>query len=158
MPTSNSEAQNIAAIMNEYLDATSARELTEKLEREVGRHTENDSLKVSLEMLKALYSQKNKKYLPINFILLSLYLVVAIHIAVVFINAISFFVLPFKYPLYIWMPLNSFILTVSFARDVCPLTRLENKLRRSLNMPEIRGFIGHYIRNLKLIFTSPDPL
>ena len=57
----------------------------------------------------------------------------------------AFFLLPFIYPLWVWMPLNSFILTVTFTREVCPLTRLENYLRTSLGIPRIGGFIGHYL-------------
>ena len=57
----------------------------------------------------------------------------------------DFFLLPFIYPLWVWMPLNSFILTVTFTREVCPLTRLENYLRTSLGMSRIGGFIGHYM-------------
>ena len=64
---------------------------------------------------------------------------------VVVINISAFFVLPFLYPLWMWVPVNSFILTVTFTREVCPLTRLENYLRTSLGMRRIGGFIGHYI-------------
>ena len=61
MPTSNNEALNIVEILDEYLDEEQARELTARLEQEIGQKTENDSLKVSLEMLKALYERKPKR-------------------------------------------------------------------------------------------------
>ena len=52
MPTSVQEANSIVEIMDDFLDADDARELTARLEQEIGQHTDNDSLKVSLEMLR----------------------------------------------------------------------------------------------------------
>ena len=49
MPTSQQEAFGIVEILDEYLDEDQARELTARLEQEIGRKTDNDSLKVSLE-------------------------------------------------------------------------------------------------------------
>ena len=142
MPTSQQEAFSIVEILDEYLDEGQARELTARLEQEIGQKTDNDSLKVSLEMLKALYSNKPKRIDQLKKLLL--YLVAVFHMFVIAVNVSAFFVLPFLYPLWVWMPLNSFILTVTFTREICPLTRLENKLRTSLGMNRIGGFIGHY--------------
>lgn len=72
-------------------------------------------------------------------------LLVFIHIIVVLCNVAAFFVLPFSEPWYVALPLCSFLLLLSFSRDQCPLTRLENKLRRKLGLTPIRGFIGHYL-------------
>ena len=58
MPTSVQEANSIVEIMDDFLDADDARELTARLEQEIGQHTDNDSLKVSLEMLRELYKDK----------------------------------------------------------------------------------------------------
>jgi len=55
MPTSVSEAKRIQGIMNDFLTLDEAREITQRLHSEVGENTTNDSLKVSLEMLKRLY-------------------------------------------------------------------------------------------------------
>ena len=142
MPTSQQEAFSIVEILDEYLDEGQARELTARLEQEIGQKTDNDSLKVSLEMLKALYSKKPMRIDQLKKLLL--YLVAVFHMFVIAVNVSAFFVLPFLYPLWVWMPLNSFILTVTFTREICPLTRLENKLRTSLGMNRIGGFIGHY--------------
>ena len=142
MPTSQQEAFSIVEILDEYLDEGQARELTARLEQEIGQKTDNDSLKVSLEMLKALYSKKPMRRDQLKKLLL--YLVAVFHMFVIAVNVSAFFVLPFLYPLWVWMPLNSFILTVTFTREICPLTRLENKLRTSLGMNRIGGFIGHY--------------
>ena len=57
MPTSASEAHKIASIINEYIGPKVAKELTSRLDEEVGRESSNDSLKVSLQMLKALYNK-----------------------------------------------------------------------------------------------------
>ena len=142
MPTSEQEAFSIVEILDEYLDEGQARELTARLEQEIGQKTDNDSLKVSLEMLKALYSKNPKRIDYLKKALLSL--VVLFHMFVITVNIAAFFILPFLYDLWIWMPINSFILTVTFTREICPLTRLENKLRTSLGMSRIGGFIGHY--------------
>jgi len=96
-------------------------------------------------MLKTLYDpppkvKKIDKVWPY-----ALYALVAGHMLVILINMMAFFVLPFTYPVYIWIPLNSFILITIFSRSLCPLTRLENYLRVHVGKPTIGGFIGHYI-------------
>jgi hypothetical protein len=143
MPTSQEEAFSIVEILDEYLDENQARELTARLEQEIGQKTDNDSLKVSLTMLKALYSKRPKKidYLKKGL----LYSVILFHAFVIMVNILAFFILPFYYPLWVWMPLNSFILTVTFTREICPLTRVENYIRTSLGMSRIGGFLGHYL-------------
>ncbi len=153
MPTSQQEAFSIVEILDEYLDEEKARELTARLEQEIGQKTDNDSLKVSLEMLKALYSKKPKRIDDVKKVLL--YLLIGFHAFVILVNIAAFFILPFLYDLWIWMPLNSFILTVTFTREICPLTRLENKLRTSLGMNRIGGFIGHYfVKPIKKIINK----
>ena len=145
MPTSVEEANSIMEIMDDFLDADDARELTARLEHEVGRGTDNGSLKTSLEMLKELYKDRTGSRKKDLLKKMSLYSVITFHYFVVTVNIVAFFVLPFLYPLLVWMPLNSFILTVTFTREICPLTRLENYIRTSLDMPRIGGFLGHYL-------------
>ena len=55
MPTSNDEARQIVSIINEFIDVPTAKTLTQRLHDEVGQHTDNESLAVSLRMLKDLY-------------------------------------------------------------------------------------------------------
>ena len=56
------------------------------------------------------------------------------------------FVLPFMAPWYISLPLMTWVFNLTFTRMVdCPMTKLENKLRRELGMREIKFFVGHYI-------------
>jgi hypothetical protein len=153
MPTSTTEANSIVEILDEYLDTDQARELTARLEQEIGQNTDNDSLKVSLEMLKALYERKPPK--KDHFKKLALYSVITFHTFVILVNIAAFFILPFLYPLLVWMPINSFILTVIFTRELCPFTRLENYIRTSLGMPRVGGFIGHYlVRSFKKLIKN----
>jgi hypothetical protein len=70
---------------------------------------------------------------------------VLIHIGIVVLNAVSFFVLPFKEPWYVAVPCVSVIFFLTFNRGTCPLTSLENFFRKKLGLPQIRGFVGHYI-------------
>lgn len=75
-----------------------------------------------------------------------LVVVVVAHILVVIGNSVSFFILPFMVEWYIALPLNSFILWVTFSPGTsCPLTKLENKIRKRLELEPIRGFIKHYL-------------
>ena len=58
MPTSNDEARKIVSIMNEYLSDSDAQSITRRLDEEVGQASDKDSLKVSLQMLRALYEDR----------------------------------------------------------------------------------------------------
>jgi len=55
MPTSDSEARKIQEIIDDFLTSNQAREITQRLDQEVGQNTDNQSLKVSLTMLRKLY-------------------------------------------------------------------------------------------------------
>jgi hypothetical protein len=55
MPTSPDEAIKIYSIINDYMEPLAARELTERLDNEVGQLSDNESLRESLEMLRKLY-------------------------------------------------------------------------------------------------------
>lgn len=77
----------------------------------------------------------------------ALVLVIFGHLYVVITNIIAFFILPFLCKFYVSCPLMTFIVFVSFSRQPCPITNLENAIRRKLGMREIKGFIGHYLIN-----------
>lgn len=109
---------------------------------------------------KKLSDKKNKavdaktfKFLPSEPLKnLKLLLVVLLHHAVVLGNFSAFFILAFQgftpwgYPWYVALPLCTFITLVTFSKVLdCPMTRYENKLRRDVGKPEIRGFVKHYI-------------
>jgi hypothetical protein len=86
---------------------------------------------------------------------LKLIAVVFLHLYVILINAVGFFVLPFAawlimgWPLWftvlIVTPLQSIVVYLTFNRQPCPLTNWENDLRKQLGMRPIGGFFGHYI-------------
>jgi hypothetical protein len=142
VPTTDKEAQQIGKILSEYLDQDEARVLFERLDDEVGKYTDNNSLRESLSMLRLLHLSSVPKVDLWRSLGLSA--LVTFHVAVIVVNITAFFVLPFMYPLWIWVPLNSFILTVTFTREQCPLTRLENEIRAGLGKKRIGGFMGHY--------------
>lgn len=77
---------------------------------------------------------------------LKLFGLVTLHWLIVFANLVSFIILPFLTPWYIACPLMTWIGLLSCSRVLdCPLTRYENKIRRELGKPEIKGFIRHYV-------------
>ena len=50
-----------------------------------------------------------------------------------------------KEPPWVSLPLVGWIMYLGFSRVLdCPYTRLENYLRRKLNLPEIKTFLKHY--------------
>jgi hypothetical protein len=136
------EMESIAEILDDFLEEEQARELIGRLEQEIGQKSRDAHLRSRLKSLKSFYAKRPIKKEHLKYALL--YLIVSFHMFVIGVNLTAFFVLPFLYPLWVWMPMNSFILTVTFTREVCPLTRVENYLRTSLGLNRIGGFIGHY--------------
>lgn len=59
MPTSTDEARQIVRIINDFIEPAVAQTLTQRLHDEVGQHTDNESLAVSLKMLKDLYNSSD---------------------------------------------------------------------------------------------------
>lgn len=76
---------------------------------------------------------------------LFLYFVIAFHMAVVVLNLAIVFLIPFKEPWYVALPIETLIINLMFSPIPCPLTRLESKIRIRLGMPEVKHFVGHYI-------------
>ena len=130
----------LSNIMNEYLSPEDAQEIVQRLESEVG--SEDDTVKVSLSLLRGLYDHEEPKtdYANQSY----LYLVISFHFAVILGNVAALFVLPFVAPWYISLPLMSLIVNLMFSPLSCPLTRLESRIRKSLGMDEIRHFVKHY--------------
>ena len=65
MPTSKIEADNIKKIIDEYLTKDKAKEITKRLDEEIGQKTKNSSLRESLSMLRKLY-ETNLRLKKIN--------------------------------------------------------------------------------------------
>jgi hypothetical protein len=76
---------------------------------------------------------------------LILIFIILLHFAIVFGMMASFVILPFKTPWYEALPLMTYIVYLLITPIDCPLTILENKVRRRLGMRPIFGFIGYYI-------------
>jgi hypothetical protein len=153
MPTSEQEAKKIVQIVNDYLLPDEACELSQRLDEEVGVITTNESLKVSLKMLRVLLEcqleQPEYKLLSdsskYKITLVSFYCLVALHIFVVVFNILAFLLLPILADWYLIIPMMSLLVMLNFSRNIdCPLTRLENYLRVRLGKKRIGGFIGHY--------------
>lgn len=71
---------------------------------------------------------------------------VVVHAAFTIGVVCAFFVLPFKQPWEVWVPLEVLIVSLTFGRHECPVTRLENYYRRRLGYKPIGGFVGHYFK------------
>lgn len=119
------------------------KQLFVRLDDEVGKFTNNNSLKTSLAMMRLLIDPPVAPPKPF-WLKPILYLLIAAHAAVVIGIALSFFFLPFKTPWFIALPLMSFIFFFSTNRVNCQCTELENNLRKKLEMKPISGFVGHY--------------
>ena len=87
---------------------------------------------------------------PIKHLKLTLW--VLLHWIIVLGNLAAFFILTYQgfhpdqtVPWYVALPLCTFIAVVSFSRVLdCPLTAIENKLRKQVGLPPIKAFIKHY--------------
>lgn len=142
MPTTRDEAAKIVSISQEYLPLEKMRELFVRLDEEVGKHTDNDSLKQSLRMMRLLVDPPHEP--PPAWVSLAFYLLVFFHMAVVLGVVCSFLILPFKSDWYIALPLMTFVFFFATTRVDCQLTNLENKLRQRMGKKKIGGFVGHY--------------
>ncbi len=72
-------------------------------------------------------------------------LVVATHFAVIIGHVVALLIIPFYCPWYLALPVCGYIVNLMLQPGECVLTRIEDWIRRSLNMPEIKLFIKHYV-------------
>ena len=72
--------------------------------------------------------------------------VIAIHHLVLFTLIISIPILLIYEPIWVSIPLSSWIIHLGCTRNDCPLTKLGNHFRKKLLFPEIKGFISHYYK------------
>ena len=160
MPTSKAEANTIMEIIDDFLSPEQAKEITKRLEKEVGKETDNDSLKVSLKMLKSLYHDVGIRKERKQFLRLLLFSVIMGHAAIIILNVATLFILPFYVSWYIALPVMTLIVNLIFSPISCPLTKLESRIRRELGYPEVRFFIKHYLLDpvRKLINKPPNEI
>ncbi len=57
MPTTLTEAQTIVKLITEYLPKEQAAELADRLNEEVGKTTDNESVQITMQMLSDLLNQ-----------------------------------------------------------------------------------------------------
>ena len=153
MPTTTQEALKILEISQEYIDLADLKSLFTKLDTEVGQSSDNDSVKKSFAMFKqfadtaetAVLQEQHRAKLTIYWFLIWLF-----HHVLIFGNLASFVVAPFKAPWYLAFPACFAIIWVTCSPVNCALTKWENNIRRQLNWPEIRTFIGHnYLKPIR---------
>lgn len=78
--------------------------------------------------------------------------VIVFHMLILFGVFASIFLLPVYEKWYVALPLEIFILHLITTRVDCPLTNLENHIRKSLGMKRIGGFVGHYmVKPIKIL-------
>ena len=75
-----------------------------------------------------------------------LLVIICVHHISLWIILVSVPLLFIKEPLWISLPLSSWILHLGFTRIKCPLTKLENYFRDKLYLPKIKGFMSHYYK------------
>lgn len=135
--------EQLADLLSEQLGDKNAMALATRVEEEIDGTTFTG-------LTQLLQPQTSNEIL---FLQIKLWSLVLVHMFVVVSNFLAFFTLPFLYPLYVWMPINSFLLTLMQKNVVCPLTEIENELRSQLGYPQIHGFIGTYfIRPVRRLY------
>lgn len=143
MPTTNEEATRIVSISQEYMSYDQMKDLFIRLDDEVGKLTDNSSLRTSLAMMRLLVDPPIIP--PVSkWVKPALIVLVFAHFLIVIGVTTAFFILPFKTPWYIALPLMSFIFFFSTTRVNCRCTDIENYLRKELGMKPIAAFVGHY--------------
>lgn len=136
------EASHIISVAQTFLPQEKLTELLIKLDEEIGKKSENDITKQFLAVLRGIV---DKPAPPASIWLwTAFYSLVILHIILVIMVFISFFVLPFLSPWYIAIPCMTFIWFFSTTRVDCQLTNLENFMRKKLGLKKIGGFVGHY--------------
>ena len=83
--------------------------------------------------------------MDIKYLKVFLVLLVFFHFIVIILNTASFFVCVFYLPWYLYVPVCTMIGRLIFGSGVCPLTSLENAIRKRLGKKEIDAFVKYYI-------------
>ena len=143
MPITQGEATKIVNISQEYLPLERLKELFVRLDEDVGKKSDDASLRECLSMMRRLVDP------PIPpapyWLWIAWYVLVFVHYILVLGVAFSFMLLPFLASWFIALPLMTFIVFFSSTRVECPLTNLENIIRKRLGLRRIGGFVGHYM-------------
>lgn len=149
----NDDSPRIVALALTYLSDDKLTELLIKLDEEIGKKSNNE---ITKKFLSSLRSFVDKPLPPAPFWLwISFYILVVLHVILVFGELGSFFILPFYTPWYVALPTMTFIWFFSTTKVECKLTNLENVMRKRLGMKKIGGFVGHYfLKPIKVIWSK----
>jgi hypothetical protein len=171
MPTTLQETQQIVAICARHgVSAEQLGKIAVDLDEEVGRRTDNASVRDSFKLLRSLTAPSPAilaappelepaavVLTPLDpwelwqhwlkrGVLLGLFgLLWLAHMALVAANAAALWVLIERTDWWLWLPLGFCMVTAMSTPVKCPLVRLENCLRRQLGWPEINYFVGYYL-------------
>lgn len=153
MPTTPEESRVIVDTMLQHLSPEAAAEISEQLWDRVGRHTENASVRVTLEMIRDRVIQLRQPPPVPPLARMFLVSVVGLHFVTIVANLVSACLLvvyglagwtvptwSIAFPvvtLTVWM-------TVSRYYD-CPLTRIEDAIRERYNRQPVKAFLKHYV-------------
>lgn len=136
------EATRIVSLVQNFVPQEKATELFIKLDEEIGKKSENEITKQFLSTLRNIVDKPLPP--PPKWLWTAFYSLVTLHIILVIMVVVSFFVLPFLAPWYVAIPCMTFIWFFSTTRVDCQLTNLENYIRRKLGLKKIGGFVGFY--------------
>lgn len=74
-------------------------------------------------------------------------LIAVLHGFFIVINVLSMIILPFTQTIWVWIPMESFLINLMFNRAfaACPITAAENYFRLKAGYKPIKSYVGHYI-------------
>jgi len=158
MPTTAEEVAALKGVIDIYLPQEQSRLLFGELYVRVGAKSENESVRLSLLMLREIYDGRSPQELEAIFtsyrsrdvsltrrlLWAALILVVVSHIFIIFAHLAALLILPILTPWYVALPLAGYIVNLVYLPGGCVLTKLEDAIRRKLGLPEVKKFIKHY--------------
>lgn len=158
MPTTDNEAERIIAIATKYISLHKLYCCFVELDEEVGKKSENDSVKQSFAMFRGLAEKAKADYLrglgmdsipdtmPFFYAaMLTLFVgLVGFHMALICMNVVSIFLVIRTEFWWLCFPLATMMGWGLLSPITCPLTVQENRLRILLGRRPISSFVGHY--------------
>jgi len=84
--------------------------------------------------------------------------VVGFHFFIIIANILAIPTLLVTQSWYISIPLATLLINLMGSNIQCPLTKLENRIRKSLGYKQIGGFIGHYFIKYIKIYKAKQSL
>jgi hypothetical protein len=158
MPTTDEEARTIVRTMLEHLEPHAAAAVAHKLWDRVGQHTANSSVRETMLMLRDGVDRVVGPPPCPPLVQTLIGVIVAAHwlmilgnafSGVVLVGAMLYSVAPPTWA--IALPLLTFLVWHSSSRVAdCPLTTIEDRVRRSYGQPPIKAFLSFYaIRHIR---------